>query len=361
MKKYESLLDLRQTEEAIVAIKHHFQRELARNLNLSRVSAPLFVMAGTGINDDLNGVEKPVAFGVKALNGTSAEIVQSLAKWKRMALADYGFEPQEGLYTDMNAIRPDETLDELHSVYVDQWDWELVVDPEDRTLEFLTATVGKIYTALRATERYLCEKYSSLRPGLPQTITFVHTAELERRFPDLTPREREDRICREHGAVFLIGIGAPLASGEPHDGRAPDYDDWSTETEHGRGLNGDIVVWSPVLERSFELSSMGIRVDVKTLTRQLEMTGTEDRKELAFHRALLEGRASPVGGGRHRAIEAVHVPAGQGPHRRSSVRSVARRHAGRNDEEQYPVLVISEPKGDAGQVRTRRQEPHVRA
>lgn len=298
MKKYNPLMDLKQTEEAILVIKHHFQRELAEGLNLSRVSAPLFVMAGTGINDNLNGVEKPVAFGIKSLNGAPAEIVQSLAKWKRMALADYGFEPQEGLYTDMNAIRPDEDLDELHSAYVDQWDWELVVNPEDRTLGFLTEIVGKIYTAMRTTESYLCEKYSNLRPVLPESIAFVHTAELERRFPDLPPREREDRICREHGAVFLIGIGAPLASGEPHDGRAPDYDDWSTETEHGRGLNGDIIVWSPVLERSFELSSMGIRVDEKALARQLEMTGTEDRKELAFHQALLEGRLPlSVGGG----------------------------------------------------------------
>ncbi|MBN1346471.1 MAG: aspartate--ammonia ligase [Phycisphaerae bacterium] len=295
---YVPLLDLRQTERAIRVIKESFQISLAAELNLQRVSAPLFVTAGTGVNDDLNGVEKPISFSVKGLNGQRAEIVQSLAKWKRMALADYGFDPGEGIYTDMNAIRPDEILDETHSIYVDQWDWERVMEPGQRNLAFLRRIVERIYEVIRRTEAHVADAYPAIEPVLPSRIEFVHTEELERRFPDLSPREREDRICQECGAVFIAGIGAPLAGGQPHDGRAPDYDDWSTPTENGRGLNGDIFVWNPVLGRGFELSSMGIRVDAEALTRQLGMTGTEQRKALTFHRRLLSGDLPQcIGGG----------------------------------------------------------------
>lgn len=296
--KYQSLLDLRQTERAIRLIKEHFQTRLAEALNLLRVSAPLFVLADTGINDNLNGVERPVSFAIKHMNGQRAEIVQSLAKWKRMALADYGFGPGEGIYTDMNALRPDEVLDELHSVYVDQWDWELVMTPQQRNLDFLYDIVRRIYQVIRQTELYVADAYPQIKPFLPDQIHFVHTEELEQRFPDLTPRQREDRICQEMGAVFIIGIGHPLSNGKPHDGRAPDYDDWSTPTPRGRGLNGDIVVWNPVINRSFELSSMGIRVDAEALRRQLAATNTQDRAELLFHRRLLAGELpQTIGGG----------------------------------------------------------------
>jgi len=295
---YVPLLDLRQTERAIRVIKEFFQINLAESLNLSRVSAPLFVLGGTGINDDLNGIEKPISFSVKAIPNGRAEIVQSLAKWKRMALAEYGFEPGEGLYTDMNAIRPDETLDDIHSVYVDQWDWERVMKDEERNLDFLKSVVERIYSVILRTERHVSEKYPQIKPFLPAAIRFVHSEELERRWPDLSPRERENRICRETGAVFIIGIGAPLAGGDPHDGRAPDYDDWSTPTEKGKGLNGDVFVWNPVLDRGFELSSMGIRVNPESLKRQLEITGFQRRAELLFHKRLLAGELpQTIGGG----------------------------------------------------------------
>ncbi len=295
---YEPLLDLRQTERAIRIIKEFFQTNLAESLNLLRVSAPLFVLGGTGINDDLNGVEKPIAFGVKAIPEGRAEIVQSLAKWKRMALAEYGFRPGEGLYTDMNAIRPDEILDDVHSVYVDQWDWERVMKSEERNLEFLRWAVEQIYGVIRRAEQHVAEKYPQIKPFLPQDITFVHSEELERRWPDLSPRERENRICREAGAAFIIGIGASLAAGTPHDGRAPDYDDWSTPTENGKGLNGDIFVWNPMLNRGFELSSMGIRVNPEALKRQLELTGFQNRAQLLFHKRLLAGELpQTIGGG----------------------------------------------------------------
>ncbi len=295
---YVPLLDLRETERAIRVIKEFFQTNLGQALNLLRVSAPLFVPADSGINDNLNGVERPVSFPIKAMAERRAEIVQSLAKWKRMALADYGFAPGEGLYTDMNAIRPDEVLDETHSIYVDQWDWELVMRPGERNLGFLRSVVERIYGVIRLTEQHVAGKYPVIRPTLPETITFIHTTELERRFPDLTPQERENRVVREHGAVFIIGIGAPLANGRPHDGRAPDYDDWTTPTELGPGLNGDIFVWNPVLERGFELSSMGIRVDPPALRRQLDLRGCPERLNLPFHRRLAAGELpQTIGGG----------------------------------------------------------------
>lgn len=295
---YQSLLDLKQTERAIRVIKEFFQINLASELNLLRVSAPLFVLADTGINDNLNGIERPISFGIKSMNGRRAEIVQSLAKWKRMALCDYGFAGGEGLYTDMNAIRPDEILDDLHSIYVDQWDWERVMKPDERNLMFLRWIVERIYEVIRRTEQRVAETYPVIRPILPPVITFVHTTELERRFPSLSPREREDRIAEECGAVFIIGIGSALSNGQPHDGRAPDYDDWSTPTELGPGLNGDIFVWNPVLKRSFELSSMGIRVDQEAMRRQLARAKAEDRADLLFHRRLLAGELpQTIGGG----------------------------------------------------------------
>ncbi len=295
---YRPALDLRETERAIRLIKEFFQVNLGEALNLQRVSAPLFVLADTGINDNLNGIEKPISFGIKSLNGHRAEIVQSLAKWKRMALADYGFQPGEGIYTDMNAIRPDEQIGPMHSLYVDQWDWERVMSPEERRLSFLEDVVGRIYDVILRTERMVAEKYPVIRPVLPPKITFVHTTELEKRFPAASRLERENAICRELGAVFVQGIGAKLSDGKPHDGRAPDYDDWISPTERGPGLNGDIVVWNPVLGRSFELSSMGIRVSAESLKQQLALTGTEERAGLLFHHRLLNGELpQTIGGG----------------------------------------------------------------
>jgi aspartate--ammonia ligase len=296
---YVSLLDVRQTESAIALIKTFFQANLAFELNLVRVTAPLFVRAGTGINDDLNGVEKPVSFPVPGLAGDRVEIVQSLAKWKRMQLADLGLKPGEGLYTDMNAIRPDEALDNLHSLYVDQWDWERVMRREERTVEYLQDVVRQVYAVIRRAEKYVCHHYPSIRPVLPGEITFLHTLELERRYPDSTPKEREAIVCKEHGAVFLIGIGGALQSGQPHDGRAPDYDDWSTPTRDGKlGLNGDILVYNPALDCAYELSSMGIRVDAEALLRQLGIADRLERKDLLFHRRLLNGELPlSIGGG----------------------------------------------------------------
>jgi aspartate--ammonia ligase len=297
-KQYSPLLDIIETEKAIKSIKNYFQENLAETLNLRRVTAPLFVKAGTGINDDLNGIEKPVSFCIKDMNGIKAEIVQSLAKWKRLTLADLEIPASEGIYTDMNALRPDEILDNLHSLYVDQWDWEKVMDQSERHLDFLKKIVENIFSVLKRTENHICQIYPKIQPLLPEKITFIHTEELERRFPHFSPREREDMICQECGAVFVIGIGAKLANGQPHDGRAPDYDDWSTKTPNGYGLNGDIIVWYPLLERAFELSSMGIRVDSQALKKQLEMTGTSDRHSLYFHQQLLQGKLpQSIGGG----------------------------------------------------------------
>jgi len=296
---YKPLLTLKETERAIRLIKEFFQTNLAFELNLTRVTAPLFVKAGTGVNDDLNGLEKPVGFHVKSWNGTRAEIVQSLAKWKRMMLADYGFQYGEGLYTDMNAIRPDEVLDNLHSLYVDQWDWERVISAEERAIPFLKTIVRKIYDVIRRAEKYIAYQYPNIQPVLPDEITFFHSEDLETRYPDLTPKEREYQVCKQHGAVFIIGIGSALQNGQPHDGRAPDYDDWSTPAENGyKGLNGDILVYYPVLDCAYELSSMGIRVDPDALNRQLDIKGMTERKQLLFHKRLLNGELPlSIGGG----------------------------------------------------------------
>ena len=296
---YESYLNLKQTEKAIKLVKDFFQQDLASELKLSRVTAPLFVMKGTGINDDLNGIERPVAFPVKELDDKVAEVVHSLAKWKRMTLADLEIDPGYGLYTDMNAIRPDEELDNIHSLYVDQWDWERVIIPDERNLDFLKKIVKKIYTVLLRTEFFVYEHYPQIKPILPEEITFFHTEELAEIYPDLTPKERETTVAQKYGAVFIIGIGGELPSGEKHDGRAPDYDDWTTETVNGyKGLNGDIVIWNPVLQSAFEISSMGIRVDKEVLLQQLKMTNTEDRKNLLWHKRLLNDEFPlSVGGG----------------------------------------------------------------
>jgi len=297
-KNYQSILDVKETEKAIKMVKDFFQLNLAEALNLRRVTAPLFVKAGTGINDDLNGVERPISFNIKNMSNTEAEIVQSLAKWKRLTLASLKISLGEGIYTDMNAIRPDEILDNLHSLYVDQWDWEKVISKEERNLEFLKCIVKKIYRVMKKTEYFIYKHYPEIKPVLPEEIFFIHSEELEKRYPELTPIERENAICNEYGAVFIIGIGASLKNGEPHDGRAPDYDDWTTPTEKGPGLNGDIIVWYPVLEKAFEISSMGIRVDQHVLDSQLEMTGTTERKELFFHQKLLKGELPlSIGGG----------------------------------------------------------------
>lgn len=296
---YRSPLDVKQTEKAIKLLKDFFQATLAAELRLSRVTAPIFVLRGTGVNDDLNGVEKPASFDAPALGGATVEVVHSLAKWKRMALADYGFTTGYGIYTDMNAIRPCEDLDNLHSLYVDQWDWERVIEAADRNLDFLKAIVRRIYAAIKSAEFLLWDHYPALAPRLPEDIFFVHAEELEERWPDKSPLERENAISKEKGAVFVIGIGGALKNGKPHDGRAPDYDDWSTPTTSGRqGLNGDILVWNEVLGRTFELSSMGIRVDREALLRQLEIRTCEERKELYWHKRLLGGELPlSIGGG----------------------------------------------------------------
>jgi len=298
-RNYSSILTLKETERAIKMVKDFFESNLAAELKLRRVTAPLFVQRGTGINDDLNGIERPVSFEVKDMDGTVAEIVHSLAKWKRMMLADYEIANTYGIYTDMNALRPDEELDNIHSIYVDQWDWEKILLPKERSIAYLKDIVQRIYAVIKRTEFIVYENHPEIVPMLPEDIHFIHAEELLDRFPGLGPKEREYRIAKEHGAVFIIGIGAELANGEPHDGRAPDYDDWSTPTENGfRGLNGDIVVWNPILENVFELSSMGIRVDSEALLRQLEIQGKSERQELLFHKRLLAGEyPESVGGG----------------------------------------------------------------
>ena len=279
---YDPHLTVRETQEAIKYIRDTFQKEFGREMNLERISAPLFVEKSSGLNDNLNGVERPVQFDIAGIPGETVEVVHSLAKWKRMALHEYGFLPGEGLYTNMNAIRRDEDLDNLHSCYVDQWDWEKVITKEDRTIETLKETVRTIFKIIKHMQHEVWYKYPNAVNHLPKEITFITSQELEDRYPDLTPNEREVEICRKHHTVFLMQIGKTLASGKRHDGRAPDYDDWE--------LNGDILMWNPILERSFELSSMGIRVDAAALDRQLTAANCNQRRELPFHKMLLNGQ-----------------------------------------------------------------------
>ena len=298
-KNYKPLLNARETEQGIKVIKEFFQENLATALRLRRVTGPLFVPRGLGINDDLSGKERPVSFKMKDLGDAEAEVVHSLAKWKRLTLAVQKVEPGYGIYTDMNAIRADEELGNLHSLYVDQWDWERTMRPEERTREYLERTVQKIYAAMLRTEFLVCERFPMLEPQLPEEVFFIHSEELRRLYPQATPKEREQLITRSYGAVFIVGIGGKLGDGQPHDLRAPDYDDYSTLGADGlAGLNGDLLVWNKVLDCSVEISSMGIRVDREALLRQLQESGQQERAELYFHRALLEGELPlSVGGG----------------------------------------------------------------
>ncbi|MFO7852941.1 MAG: aspartate--ammonia ligase [Bacteroidota bacterium] len=291
--------NLLKTEEAIFLVKDTFSTLLSKKLNLVKVSSPLAVLDGTGINDDLNGLERPVSFSIKGMDGRKAVIVQSLAKWKRIRLRELEVEPGKGILTDMRALRPDENFSPIHSIYVDQWDWEKHILPSNRNMAYLKDTVRKIYEALRVTEKMVSETYTEIEAVLPEEITFVHADELVRRYPGLTPNERESAATKEYGAIFLIGIGGRLSDGSMHDGRAPDYDDWSTVTENGSaGLNGDIIVWNPVLESAFEISSMGIRVDPESLLRQLRIRRCMERLNLPFHSSLIRGELPPcIGGG----------------------------------------------------------------
>lgn len=287
---YRSELNLYETQEAIKTIKDFFQQALSEQLTLLRVTAPLFVTPESGLNDNLNGIERPVDFDIKEQDGKTAEIVQSLAKWKRFALKKYGFHPGEGLYTDMNAIRRDEVADNIHSIFVDQWDWEKIILKEQRNVDTLKEVVRKVYKAIKKTEKYMAIRYDYIEEILPKDIYFITSEELSEMYPGYSPKEREDKIARLKGAVFIMGIGDELSNGEPHDGRAPDYDDWT--------LNGDIVVWYPTLNRSLELSSMGIRVDKEALLRQLKLANCEERAELPFQKSIIDG-ALPytIGGG----------------------------------------------------------------
>jgi len=296
---YTPILNLQQTEVGIAKIKDFFQANLSAELRLRRVTAPLFVLRGMGLNDDLTGVERPVNFLIKDMDDAKAEVVHSLAKWKRVTLADYEIENGYGIYTDMNAIRSDEELGNLHSLYVDQWDWERVMSPEERNIDFLKKIVKRIYNTMLRTEYLVSESFPKIRPILPEKIQFIHAEELRLMYPDLLPKEREHRIAKKYGAVFIIGIGAKLGNGEKHDGRAPDYDDWTSEGEKGLpGLNGDILLWNPILNMAVEISSMGIRVDKEALLRQLELTGQTERLQLYFHKRLMEGSLPlSIGGG----------------------------------------------------------------
>jgi aspartate--ammonia ligase len=288
-----------QTEEKIDFVKNTFSRELSEKLRLTKVSSPIAVIDGTGINDDLNGTEQPVRFPVRSLNGRQAVIVHSLAKWKRVRLGQLNVSEGEGILTDMRALRPDEECGPLHSIYVDQWDWEVHIAEKHRTLQFLKLTVGKIYESLKATERSISMMYRDLVPVLPEEITFIHSEELMRKYPELTPRQRENEAARQYRAVFIIGIGGEMSNGEVHDGRAPDYDDWSSVNDDGyTGLNGDIIFWNPVLEKAFEISSMGVRVDKPALLRQLAKCGCPEREKLPFHKMVLSGFIPlSIGGG----------------------------------------------------------------
>lgn len=287
---YRSALSLYETQIGIKTVKDFFQKSLADNLNLLRVSAPLFVFPESGLNDNLNGVERPVSFGIKEQADKPAEIVHSLAKWKRFALKKYGFEEGHGLYTDMNAIRRDEDTDAIHSIFVDQWDWEKIIRHEDRTVETLQQVVRQVYRALKKTEKYMAIQYDYIEEILPKEICFITTQELADRYPNLTAKQREYAAAKEHGAIFLMQIGKILSNGEPHDGRAPDYDDWE--------LNGDIIVYYPVIDIALELSSMGIRVDEVSLAKQLAIAGCEERRKLPFQKAILERKLPyTIGGG----------------------------------------------------------------
>ena len=287
---YKSVLNLYDTQIGIKTVKDFFQNSLSKNLNLLRVTAPLFVKPESGLNDNLNGFERPVSFGIKEHNDEEAEIVHSLAKWKRYALKKYGFSKGEGLYTDMNAIRRDEDTDNIHSIYVDQWDWEKIIDKEERNIDTLKNTVKAIYKALKNTEKYMSIQYDYIEEILPKEIFFITSQELLDMYPDKTPKEREYLICKEKGAVFLMQIGGKLSNGESHDGRAPDYDDWT--------LNGDILVYYPVLDIALELSSMGIRVDENSLLNQLEISNCNQRKNMPFQKAILEKQLPyTIGGG----------------------------------------------------------------
>ena len=299
-KDYRNLLGSTETtEKAIKAVKDMFQSNLSAQLALLRVTAPIVVLSGTGINDDLNSVERPVSFPIKSLNEQKAEVVHSLAKWKRLKLGELGIQPGRGIYTDMNALRPDEDLDNLHSIYVDQWDWEKVIRKEDRNLDFLKMTVRRIYEAIKVTENRLYVDFPEIVPELPDEIFFIHAEELLQRYPGLSPKERENAIVKEHKAVFIIGIGGALSDGTIHDGRAADYDDWSTPNADGfKGLNGDILLWNKVLNCAFEVSSMGIRVDEEAMVRQLEIRNQSWKKDLYFHKKLLAGELPyTIGGG----------------------------------------------------------------
>ena len=310
-KNYKNLLgSVESTEKAIKAVKDMFQTNLSAQLALLRVTAPMIVMTGTGINDDLNSVERPVRFPIKDMNEQQAEVVHSLAKWKRLKLGEMGIQPGRGIYTDMNALRPDEELDNIHSIYVDQWDWEKVIRKEDRTLDYLKRTVRRIYEAIKVTENKLYVEFPQIVPMLPDEIYFIHAEELLQRYPGLNAKQRELAIVKEHKAVFIIGIGGRLSDGTLHDGRAADYDDWSTPNGEGpagfkagsdaeyKGLNGDILLWNPVLESAFEVSSMGIRVDEEAMRRQLKIRGQEWKADLYFHKRLLAGELPyTIGGG----------------------------------------------------------------
>lgn len=286
-------------EQAISFVKEEFSKGLQKELNIIPVSGPLVVLDGTGINDDLNSIERPVKFPIKSLNDKNAVVVHSLAKWKRIRLKELEIEPGEGIITDMRALRPDEDYSPIHSIYVDQWDWEKVIVPQDRQLDYLFSTVKSIYEVIKKTEQNVEAKYPQLKAVLPEQITFISSEDLLQKYPTFTPKQRENAICKEFGAVFIYGIGGELSNGELHDARAADYDDWSTENSAGfRGLNGDILVWNPVLESAFELSSMGIRVDKKALTKQLEIRDFSDRKNLLFHSMLLDDKLTEsIGGG----------------------------------------------------------------
>lgn len=290
LKDYKKILNLIETEKAIKKLKDYFEMCLSESLNLIMISAPLVVGEGRGINDNLNGVERIVSFDAADVGKSRIEIVQSLAKWKRVAIGRYGFKVGEGLYTNMNAIRRDERLDHLHSLYVDQWDWEKAISQEERNEEMLKQEINKIYRAIKQSELYMYAQYSELQPTLPNEIVFITTEELERHYPHLSPKERENEIAKEQGAVFIMGIGGTLPSGEKHDGRSPDYDDWT--------LNGDIILWNPILKCAFEVSSMGIRVDRKALLKQLRASNCEERKTLEYHQAILNDKLPfTIGGG----------------------------------------------------------------